>query len=189
MVDKILFIEGTSYDTNGNLREGFNKLLKHKLTGSMPRIKMCSDTNCAVNIFKNNSKTKRMSCKSYLLIDLDSPVSEKKNKLQSYCLDSYDGYCFFMIQEMEGWFLSQPSILDKFYGEKISHKIPKRDFREIENPADELKKITHKCKRKAYHKVKHGVELLKMLDANKLYNDSSEFKDLIDNLSRIEEIH
>ncbi|MCD4820154.1 MAG: DUF4276 family protein [Candidatus Cloacimonetes bacterium] len=181
MVNKILFIEGTKDDTNGDLREGFSKLLSQKLSGNMPRIKMGNNLKSTTRVFLNN----KLSKIEYLLIDLDEKKSEKKNKLREHCLYQQKDKVFFMIQEMESWFLSQPEILDKFYGEILSKKINSETYQEIEKPAKFLQKITINSKKRKYHKVKHGVELLKRLDANKLENSSSEFKNLITILRKL----
>ncbi|MBC8385573.1 MAG: DUF4276 family protein [Candidatus Cloacimonetes bacterium] len=183
MVKKILFIEGTKDDTNGNLREGFHKLLEQKLKGNMPRIKMANGISEAIKTFIHNSTSKNLSEFSHLLIDLDDYESRKQNKIDEYRLNDYSDCVFFMIQEMEAWFLSQPNILDDFYGENISQKITAKDFKEFEKPAEYLKNLTGKnLKRRKYHKVKHGVELLKMLNASELETSSDEFRKLIEQL-------
>ena len=87
-----------------------------------------------------------------------------------------------MIQEMEAWFFSQPEILDSYYSEKISKKIPKRLAKEIPNPSDLLYKLTKSTRKGKYHKVVHAVDLLQKLDANKLMNDFDDFKGLIKTL-------
>ncbi len=94
---------------------------------------------------------------------------------------------FYMIQEMESWFLSQPDILDKFYGldnckKSISDRIKKTKAAEIEHPDEELMRITKTTRKGEYHKIKHAVELLKLLDANRLEIEFSDFKKLIERL-------
>lgn len=186
MVKKILFIEGAKDDTNGNLREGFHKLLEQKLEGNMPRIKMANGVTEANKTFLNNYKNKRLSKESYLLIDLDDVESEKEETLKRYNLQSSKEVVFFMIQEMEGWFISQPNILDDFYNDDISQRITKKNYKEFEDPAEYLQKLTKKnSKRQKYHKVKHGVELLKRLNAHDLVNNSTEFKELIKQLQSV----
>lgn len=94
-----------------------------------------------------------------------------------------------MIQEMENWFLSQPDILDEYYGKDltikkaISEKLPKKKASDIEHPDEKLQELTKNTKRGAYHKIRHGVELLKKLDATKLEKDIPEFKKLIEKLT------
>lgn len=175
--NKTLFIEGTSDDSNGDLRQGFNKLLSQKLIGFMPRIVMGDNTPQTIKKFIN--------CKNrgFALVDLDSPESERHAKVELYNLAGNDSL-FFMIQEMESWFLSQPDVLDNFYGHDISKRIPQKNVKDIKNPAEFLMEITRHTKKGKYHKVKHGVELLKKLDANKLEECFSDFASLIQNLKQ-----
>ena len=180
-----MFIEGTKDDTNGNLREGFHKLLEQKLKGNMPRIKMANGVTEANRTFINNFTNKRLYEHSFLLIDLDDSESNKNKKLVEYQLKDYSTCVFFMIQEMEGWFISQPNILDDFYNNDISQRITKKNYKEFENPAEYLQKLTKGSKRKKYHKVRHGVELLKMLNAHVLEKDSTEFGELIKQLKAV----
>lgn len=178
MVTKILFVEGTSDDTNGNLREGFHRLLVQLLEGNMPRIKMGNGCQSTIRTFRNN----RLSSHQFLLIDLDAPGTEKDNKINEYNLADYRSDIFFMIQEMESWFLSQPNILDEYYGESISSRIVRLNVESINEPDRFLRDLTRNTNRGKYHKVKHGVELLKKLDAHQLLQSSPEFSSLIDRL-------
>ena len=101
----------------------------------------------------------------------------------NYKLTDRKASVFYMIQEMESWFISQPAILDDFYGEPISAKLAKKPAAAFTEPDKELQRLTKSNKKRGeYHKVRHGAQLLKMLDANKLYNDFSDFKRLIDAL-------
>ncbi len=178
MVERILFIEGTSDDTNGSLREGFHKLLIQLLKGDMPRIKMGNNGRQTVKFFKNNRSSKF----GFLLIDLDAQKSEKDKKIMEYELKDHKKNVFFMIQEMESWFLSQPAVLDDYYGKNVSQKISQDNTEIISEPDKLIRQLTKNTGRGSYHKVRHGVELLKRLDARKLAENSSEFSALIERL-------
>jgi hypothetical protein len=180
MVEKILFIEGTTNDSNGNLRQGFACLLENEIKGSMIRIKMGNDKRATINKFQN-SKAEN----SFLLVDLDKEESFRNNDINEYKLEGKQDSVFYMIQEMEAWFLSQPEILDDFFGVKVPKKIRSKDPKKIENPDKILQGITQLSIKGKYHKVKHGVNLLKRLDSEKLYEDFSDFKNLVDKI-RIE---
>ena len=175
---KVLIIEGTSETRNGILRQGFHKLLVQKLKGNMPRIMMGDGKTQAIKIFKNYGKDRPPN----LLIDLDSSESKREQDIKQNNLGEKSNYVYFMIQEMEAWFFSQPEILDSYYSEKISKKIPKRLAKEIPNPSDLLYKLTKSTGKGKYHKVVHAVDLLQKLDANKLMNDFDDFKGLIKTL-------
>lgn len=176
---KMLFIEGTSDTSNGVLSQGFNKLLKQKLEGNMPKINMADGKNHAITKFKNN----KISEKGYLLIDLDNVEESKDLEITNNSLSSYRAFTFFMIQEMESWFLSQPAILDKYYNMDLSSKIPKKHAKEIPNPAEFLEDLTKSSTKGKYHKVNHGTALLELLDATKLASDFKDFGDLVQKLS------
>jgi Domain of unknown function (DUF4276) len=168
----LLFIEGTTDDTNGDLRQGFENLLKKELAGKMPSIKLGDGMNQTITKFSNTEGVK------LLLIDLDADA--KANRLATFKLP--ESKTFFMVQAMKAWFLSQPDILNDFY--KTDLKIPKRNASEIPKPDEVLESITKTTKKGKYHKVNHAVELLSKLDVNRLKEDFSDVKDLIDALKK-----
>lgn len=172
-----LFIEGTSDDTNGDLRQGFENLLKKELGAAqkMPKIILGNGVTQTIDKFTYAGDTKS------LLIDLDGDFETKSNRLKEFNLSEKN--TFFMIQEMEAWFLSQPDILNDFY--KTELKIPQKKASEIAQPAKELKRITKNTVRREYHKVSHAVELLGKLKTDRLKNDFPDFKNLIDFLLKI----
>ncbi len=180
----LLFVEGESNSPNGDLRQGLSKLLEQKIKGKLPRIILGNGKMQTIDKFKNN---RLLTDLSLLLIDLDKPETEIENDLIDNNLLNQKDCVFYMIQEMENWFLSQPEILDKFYGKDennklISQKLPKKKAHEIEKPDEKLQEISKNTKRGEYHKIKHGIELLKLLDASKLEDDVPEFKRLIKKL-------
>ena len=170
---KYLFIEGGTDTRNGNLRDGFSKLLERKLKGKMPRIVMGNGKNETIDKFKN------FKGENYLLIDLDAPEERKIEDLKENGLFKNKDVVYYMIQEMEAWFLSQPETLDKFYNENISKKLKKKDAKLFSEPDKELFKLTNG----RYHKVIHGARILTLLDADKLINDFPDFKALITGLN------
>ncbi len=175
---KVLIIEGTSNTRNGILRQGFHKLLKQELEGHKLKIVMGDGKNQAIRKFLNYGNDGIPN----LLIDLDKEESKKDQDLKENKLSDKTNTVFFMVQEMEAWFLSQAEILDSYYSEKISKRIPKRVAKEIPNPSDLLYKLTKSTSKGKYHKVIHAVDLLQKLDANKLMNDFDDFKELINTL-------
>jgi hypothetical protein len=181
---KVLFIEGEPQTSNGNLRQGFEQLLAKLLPGKLPRIRLGGGKKQVADQYLNN----RFEGAPFLLFDLDAPEEKKDEDLEKHGLSAYRESVFYMVQEMESWFLSQPDVLDTFYGgtttgKKVSEIMTKRFSAEIANPKEELKRITQKLnKGKEYQEIRHAVELLKRLDATKLENDFPDFKRLIDKL-------
>lgn len=172
---KYLFIEGTTDITNGDLRAGFRKLLEKKSNGKMPTISMGDGKKQTIDKFLNSEDSK-------LLCDLDNNESERINDLKINGIIEREEFVFYMIQEMESWFISQPNILDEFYNTSISLKLAKKPASDFSEPDKELQKYTRGTKKGPYHKVNHGSKLLPMLDADKLMQDFPDFKRLIEEL-------
>jgi len=169
----VIIIEGTKDASNGDLREGFNKLFAHDLKGVMPRIIMGEGKSQAINKFRHLPE-------ATLLCDLDSTNEAIIDEdLQMHNILDRKSDVFYMIAEMEAWFISQPQILDDFFAEKISLKIIKKPAKQFLNPDEYLQQLTKNTKKGTYHKVRHGVELLKRLDAEQLKKDFPEYGDLI----------
>jgi hypothetical protein len=176
MVKRVyLFIEGAKDTANGDLREGFRKLLEQKHCSKMPTISMGEGKSQTIRKFINSKGSK-------LLCDLDTDEGQTEKDLISYQIIDYRDDVFYMIQEMEAWFISQPEVLDDFYSERISGKLAKKAANLFSEPDKELQRITKNTKRGTYHKVRHGSMLLRKLNAHKLYDDFPDFKRLVDSL-------
>jgi hypothetical protein len=67
---------------------------------------------------------------------------------------------------------------------KTDFKLPEKHASEISKPDIELQKLTKGTTKKAYHKVRHAVELLSKLNVEKLKNDFPDVKNLIDALKK-----
>jgi len=174
---KYLFIEGTTNEENGKLAQGFHKLLLQKLHGNMPRIKMANGKSEAVRTFKKFD----ISRGKYLLVDLDAPEEKRADDISKYELEEDAEWCFFMIQEMEAWFLSQPDMLDTYFRMNVSAKI-RRPAKEIPHPDEFLQNITKNTPKGVYHKVEDGTALLEMLDADQLMRTFDDFAALVKKL-------
>jgi hypothetical protein len=197
MVKKKLFIEGTTDDTNGDLATGFTTLFKQKLNEKMPQIIMADGKGTTIDKFKNTVYPIRAgeSIDRFLLVDLDGKEEQKQkdiedNDLVKYHKDTkendtpkYHNRCFYMIQEMECWFLSQPDVLKERYGNDLLNKIPKRNASEIDNPNEKLNEWLRPLG-KGYHKVKDGVRMLKLLNLEKLMTDFPDVKKLVEELAK-----
>ena len=172
-----LFIEGTRDTSNGDLREGFRKLLEKKVWGAMPRISMGDGKKQTIDKFLHSDHAK-------MLCDLDNPPEHVEADLREHGLLDCRDKVFYMIQEMEAWILSQPDVLDKFYCEEVSSRIPKKHSMLTAESDKELQNITRNSRKGKYHKVRHGAQLLQMLDAGRLYDEFTDFKRLVDELNQ-----
>ncbi len=103
----ILFIEGEPNSPNGDLRMGYSKLLAQKLKGKMPRIIMgggFSQGGKSQTIQK--FKTHKLNADvTLLLVDLDKPEKARENDLRKEELFEHKKNVFYMIKELESWFL------------------------------------------------------------------------------------
>lgn len=175
MAKCILFVEGSPSTENGNLRRGFQRLFAQeiRLRGQMPRIEMSNDTAEAVRKFKFElGKPFADFDNILLLVDLDGPPDTQEKWLVKYELQHHRGQVFWMVQEMEAWFIAQPQIITSFYGPKLAHVLPLTAPTRIINPADKLEYSTKSHPTKGtYAKVKHGAQLLELLNLAKLQAD------------------
>lgn len=178
MATLILLVEGTEDRSNGNLREGFSILLDKAVGNKKPRVIMGGGKSQTIDKFLNSDN-------GLLLCDLDSTEDNKIADLREYRLENQADIVFYMIQEMEGWFLSQPDILDSFYSDKISDKLAKKHGKLFSEPDKELQRLTKDTRRKAYHKVNHGTQLLALLNPSKLAVDFPDFKALVDKIKEL----
>lgn len=176
-----IFIEGSSNTSNGDLRQGFRTLLQPLLPGVRFQIIMGGGKSQAIHKFKK-AQEKADDC--LLVIDLDAPTMEKNRDLQENSLNIEADRVFYMIQEMEAWFIDQPEVLDDYYKDKIARKLPKRPAHEIPEPARKLEQATSNTQKGKYHKVKDGTALLRLLDGPQLMEKFEDFRRLVEALKR-----
>ncbi len=172
-----LFIEGSSDKSNGDLRQGFRKLLQPLLPGAKFQIIMGGGKSQAIRKFK---KAKDDEC--LLLIDLDAPQTNKDQDLETHVLNGKADRVFYMIQEMEAWFIAQSAMLDDYYKTDISRRLPGRPAHEISEPAKKLEQATSRTQKGKYHKVKDGNALLQRLNGVQLMEAFEEVRQLVEAL-------
>lgn len=177
MIMITLFIEGSSNDKNGNLRQGFGKLFEQKLKGRMPKIILGDDKHSTIRKFKAD----KMCETKIILIDLDADEANRDNQLIELGLNK--NQAFFMIQELEAWFISQFEILELYYEIDIQSKISTKDPKTISKPSDLLAQLTKKTTKGEYHKVKHATDLLKKLNLGNLEKSFDDVKGLVNSIS------
>lgn len=161
----------TVYIEGENLRIAFSKLFREVLLNQNPRFKDGRGTHMAVEEFKKDTS----SIKKFLIIDSDTPVEDvnkRQELLHKFRLEDDANHVFFMIQEMEAWFISQPEILDIKFKVKISSKYRSKFPQAITSPSDDLQRELNNlhCKFR-YSKGEHGPYFIQQLDIHKLRND------------------
>lgn len=171
-----LYIEGTRDGTNGDLRKGFHQLLAQACKGNMPRIVMGDDRKSTIDKFLTDPDK---GSERLLLVDSDAfDTSETFRKEQIAQFKLQGKAVFFMIQEIEAWFLSQPATLDSYFKYQVSEKIPQKDMREVDNPSDKLAELTRHASHR-YHKVRDGATLLEKLDMEELKDSFNDVENLV----------
>ena len=161
MAECVIFVEGSRKTDNGDLRNGFGRLLRQANLHQMPLIVMCDDTHGAIRKFqqetaKINSAFRRV----LLLVDLDGPSASRASWLATHGLTPYEARIFFMVQKMEAWFLAQPAMVHDFYRPKLAHALPKAAPEQVPHPDRVLEHCTTGTRKGRYHKTGHGALLL-----------------------------
>ncbi|MEX0967186.1 MAG: DUF4276 family protein [Bacteroidia bacterium] len=171
MVQVTIISEGAK-----ELRTGFGVLFRNIFKNHKIKILQLGPKAEAIKRFKKRSG---MTAGNFiLLIDLDAPITKKEQQLAGMSLSSFKEDVFFMVQEMEAWFLSQPEVLTDHWGEDLFGAYRNKDAMIINNPAAELQRITKRSRHGTYHKISDGSILLGMIDPERLEVDFPDFKEL-----------
>lgn len=169
-----VFIEGSANDKNGNLRQGFGMLFEQRIKKRTFKIVLGDDKHATIRKFKGD----KLSGKKVILIDLDAGEETRDEQIKKLGLDK--AQTFFMIQELEAWFISQSEILDSYYNVDIKSKVQHKDPKKIQNPGDLLAQLTKNTKKGEYHKVRHATDLLKKLSLATLERSFEDVKKFVE---------
>jgi hypothetical protein len=160
---------------NGSLTKGLRHLFEKDFPGRMPKITVGTSTTEAIRkVVKGQADA--------AVVDLDASDSERDKRLREFrehVGNTGEKQVYFMVQQMEAWFFSQPEILDEYYHLPIRQKYVNRDARLISDPARELRQLTVGTQKGRYQKIKHGIDLLLRIDPVRLANDFPDFRDVI----------
>lgn len=164
MAECVIFVEGSRHTDNGDLRNGFGRLLRQANPRRMPLIVMCDDVHGAIRKFRlETAKTTSAFQRILLLVDLDGPSASRSEWLAAAGLVKQDADIFFMVQKMEAWFLAQPTVIQDFYRPKLAHALPKTAPEQVQHPDRILARCTAGSRKGTYHKTGHGALLLAQL--------------------------
>ena len=169
MADCVLFVEGSRKTDNGDLRNGFGRLLRQANPRQMPLIVMCDDTDGAIRKFQQETGNPKSAFRRVLLlVDLDGPEATRAAWLAAKKLVAHEDQVFFMVQKMEAWFLAQPGILHEFYQPRLAHALPAAAPTHVPHPDRALEYCTTGTRKGRYHKTGHGARLLALLQLPEL---------------------
>jgi Domain of unknown function (DUF4276) len=207
MVKIEIFVEGNAAEntrmpqllvTNGSgLRQGFSVLLRQKVSEDDFDLKISmqdSITKAVPNFKKNVGKIPNL----LLLIDLDASESERTKRLKDNDLEDFSDRVFFMIQEMEAWFLSQPQAIEKAFLSNLKKPniaadsiLRKQHASAIKKPSDVLSTIfkrhfeiteNGKPKKRPYKKSSDAQRILQQLNLAQLSNDFGDVARLLEKI-------
>jgi Domain of unknown function (DUF4276) len=208
MVEGIrIYIEGDKKSKNSNisLREGFSSFFSElKEKAKEKRIKfdviLCGNTSETYKDFLLGVKYHQNSFVAFL-IDSDDEIGkaetpksflQRQEKSKNWDFENVeDNQCHLMVQIMESWFLADIETLKSFYGQNFKHNaIPKQPNIEKIGKLDvekSLDKATNETSKGAYHKTKHGSELLTKIETAKVKEKAKHcnrlFETIIENIS------
>ena len=183
MAECVIFVEGSRRTDNGDLRNGFGRLLHQATLRRRPLIVMCDDTHGAIRKFQAEINNPRSAFRRILLlVDLDAPSASRTAWLVNNGLTQYADTIFFMVQKMEAWFISQPTILHDFYLTKLAHALPSAVPELVPHPDRVLAHCTTGNRKGTYHKTGHGALLLAQLQLTDLRTTFSDVSRLVEAL-------
>jgi hypothetical protein len=203
MVNEIrIYIEGGGNDvhTKKLLRQGFNSFLSDLVAIARSRrigwqLIPCGPRHQAFDDFLTALET-HPDAFNILLVDSEDPVS-KSPWLHLQARDNWnigqinDEHCHLMVQTMEAWLIADFSTLNRFYGKGFKESaIPKNPNVELidkKTLLSALKDATRNTSKGEYHKTRHGLKILELLEVSKVRNAAPHcdrlFKTLIEKMS------
>ena len=177
-----LFVEGggDQRSTLAACRRGFSELARKMVPpGAMPRVTACGGRQSAYDDFAHAHGEGREHC--LLLVDSEGPVNAEDGAWQH--LARRDGWtqpdavaddqAHLMVQCMEAWLLADRACLATYYGQGFKRSsLPANPAVEEISKSDLAKRLTLATRgtktKGAYHKTRHGFDLLSLVDAHKV---------------------
>ncbi|MGH9446378.1 MAG: DUF4276 family protein, partial [Terriglobia bacterium] len=163
-------------------RRGFGQLFeKMAPVGQQPKVIACGGRSSAFETFQRDYMAGKEGF-LILLVDSEGPVGENETAWQYLHNRQHDAWqqpdgtvedqAQLMVQCMESWFLADKEKLKQYYGQRFLpgslpgqtniEEIPKQDVEQA------LKHASRNTQKGAYHKTRHGFELLELLDPARL---------------------
>jgi hypothetical protein len=194
MVSVIIYVEGgnvgvpsSAIDSSTIFRENFHRLLSQiPGIGQNLRIQVIGSISYASKYLERINEAKEQAV---LLVDLDGPPAIRAERVSGFYAGQDVTCLFFMVQEMESWILSQPSVLDVHASNEHLKRVNVDEHigdnlllkgkhpQDINDPATKLDTLFRqyfkvqkvrdgklKYKPKSYEKNKDGPQLIGLLD-------------------------
>ncbi|MGM0492332.1 MAG: DUF4276 family protein [Armatimonadota bacterium] len=175
MASVTIYVEGGGGERRGlqQLRLAFREFFS-EFAGSMPKVVACGGRGAAYEDFMMAVRQSPSSA-ILLLVDAERPVSGDSST--QHLADPPDRWdlrgipddrVHLMVQTIEAWMVADPDALSAYFGNGFNENaLPGRRNPE-EIPKDDLKRALEQAgrdtKKKGYHEINDGTEILKRLD-------------------------
>jgi hypothetical protein len=181
-----IYVEGggDSGSTRAACRRGFSQLIaKFVASGHLPRVIACGSRNSAWDDFMT-ALTDGRSDAVLLLVDAEGPVEPGSTTWAHLAASdkwlrpsgAADEDAHLMVECMESWILADRRALAEYYGRGFNAgRLPNRPDVERISKADIAKALvtaTKETRKGQYHKVRHGFDLVGIIDPQVLRSAS-----------------
>ena len=182
----VVYVEGGGHQrkTLDDCRRGFGQLFEKVVReGQSPKVRACGGR---ADTFRDFQRDVTQGKEGFLIILVDSEGPVSANATTWSHLRTQDGWkkpknvhedqAHLMVQCMESWFLADRDALREYYKQGfLVNSLPGRaNIEEISKPDVEqrLERATRPTQPGAYHKTRHGFDLLALIDPEKLRRKS-----------------
>ena len=200
MVTEIrIYVEGggDGKETRAKVRQGLSEFLKDIVALAREKrinwnIIACGSRNSTFDNFQTALRTHPEDF-NVLLVDADGPVNTNTNPRQH--LQNRDGWnlsaidderCQLMVQTTEAWIIGDIDALRTFYGQGFnSNSISNNpDVEKIDKDMlySSLKSATRMTQKGEYHKIRHGPDILKLVDVSRVRSAAAHCNRLFETL-------
>lgn len=178
-----IYVEGggDNKDTLRRCREGFSRYCQKLVApNKRPRVVACGGRTQAFDRFQTAARNAARDEVCVLLVDAEAGVSAQSAVEHLIAKEHWDfsgmdqPHVFLMVQAMEAWLLADRGALSAFYdGGFVPNSLPgnTNNIEQIRKDDLEpaLKKATKHTRTKGeYHKTRHAIELLGMIDPGRV---------------------
>jgi hypothetical protein len=194
-----IYVEGggDGRETRARLRQGFGVFLSSLRDRARDqrvhwRIVACGSRESTFRDYKN-ALDSHPGAFNVLLVDAEGPVTAAGPWEHLHARDNWqkpdveDKHCHLMVQCMEAWLIADREAVSQYYGQGFrENALPSnRDVEAVDKQRvnDTLQTATRDTQKGAYHKTRHGPELLESIRPEEVQSKSRHCKRLFDTLS------
>lgn len=172
---------GDGKESKAQVRLGFGKFFQDIVAQAREKrigwhIVVCGSRNSAFGDFQAGQRT-HPDAFNVLLVDSEAKVTagprQHLRERDAWDLQDFDDeQCHLMVHVLEAWLVADIDALQAYYGQHFNTgAIPRtEDVEQIEKPTlyASLKAATRRTTKGEYHKIRHGPEILGLIDVDKV---------------------